>query len=164
MLISLALCAVLLVAIGAAVAASVAATRDNDEFFRASQAGRIALAQILTEARRGWVDVNSTSTSLHLLTAAGSQAADDRTYTYYPPTAAPNTPSAELRLITNDDSTDPDYVLARNVSAMTFSIQTGTDSTGAACVTEVTVTITVTIGNNQVCLSGSTSPRRSMLQ
>jgi len=162
MLISLALCATLMVAIAAAVTASAAASRENDEFFRASQAARVTLQQLITEVRRGWVDTASTTTSLHLLTAAGSQVAHDRTYTYYPPTTAPNTPSAQVRLITNDDATDPDYVMARNVSAMSFAIQRGTDSAGAACVTEVTITITVTVGNNQGCLCGSASPRRSL--
>jgi type II secretory pathway pseudopilin PulG len=164
MLISLALCATLLNAIATAVTASAAAARENDEFFRASQAARVTLQQLLTETRRGWVDTQSTSTSLHLLTAAGAQPAHDRTYTYYPPTASPSTPSGEVRLITNDDATDPDYTLARIVSALNFSIQTGTDATGAPCVTDVTVTLTVTIGKNQICLCGSASPRRSLLQ
>ena len=51
-MISLAITTMLLTAIAAAFHSSSQIIKENDEFFRATQAGRVCLNQILTEVRR----------------------------------------------------------------------------------------------------------------
>src|SRR3982750_1159937 len=77
-MIALAITAALLTGVAMAFVASSAAVSNNDQFFRATQASRISLNRILTQVRRGTVDTNSTSTSLHLLTDTNQ----DYTYNY----------------------------------------------------------------------------------
>ena len=150
-MISLAIAAMLLTAVAAAFKTSAEAISLNDQFFRATQAGRVSLNRILTQVRRGSVDTHSTSSNLHLITDTGQ----DLSYTY-------DSANKQLKLVTNSDTTDPDYVLARNVSQLSFGIQTGTDYAGHVCVSRVSLLITVTIGNNSVVLSGTGAPRRNL--
>src|SRR5215218_4356873 len=51
-MISLTICSFLLVAVAAAYNASASAVEMNDRFFRATQAGRVTMNQLLTEIRR----------------------------------------------------------------------------------------------------------------
>jgi len=151
-LISLAIAAALLTAVGVAFTSSAKAMKINDDFFRASQAARVAVNRIMTQARCGSVDETSTSTSLHIITDSNQ----DLTYTY-------DSTNKQLKLITNSDLTDPDYVLARNVTSCTFIIELGTDYNNATCVSRVTLNIKVTCGTNDVLLSGSAAPRRNIV-
>src|SRR5206468_3507358 len=70
-LVALAICAALLTAVAAAFRASADAVQQNDQFFRATQAARVALSRMLTQVRRGTPATNSTSSNLHLLTDTG---------------------------------------------------------------------------------------------
>jgi hypothetical protein len=145
-MISLSITAGLLTAVAAAFRASGDAITQNDQFFAATQSARVALARMLTQVRRGTPAIDSTSNSLHLLTDTGL----DVTYKYDPATQ-------ELNLVTSTST-----ILVHNASQCTFSIQTGTDSTGVTCVSKATILIAVTVGDNNVVLSGSASPRRSL--
>src|SRR4051812_7948867 len=69
-LISLAITALLLTGVAAAFRASAAAIKINDQFFRASQAARISLNQIMTEVRRCQNGVVGAS-SLQITTQTG---------------------------------------------------------------------------------------------
>ena len=151
-LISLAIAAALLTAVGVAFTSSAKAMKINDDFFRANQAARVALNRIMTQARCGSVDETSTSTSLHIIT----DTLKDVTYTY-------DSANKQLKLITNYSLTDPDYVLARNVSSCSFIVDLGTDYNNAPCVSRVTMNIKVTCGTNDVLLSGSAAPRRNVV-
>src|SRR5205823_7082731 len=51
-MISMAIAALLLVGVSAAYTASADAVEANDNFFRATQAGRVTMTQLLTEIRR----------------------------------------------------------------------------------------------------------------
>jgi hypothetical protein len=150
-LIGLAIAAALLTAVAIGFVASACAISENDEFFRAAQSGRVSLNRILTQVRRGTPANDSTATSLHLLTDRG----DDVTYRY-------DASSKTLSLVTNTIVTDPDYVIARNVSRCSFGTQSGVDPTGHTCISRATVMIAVTIGDNQILYSGSAAPRRSL--
>lgn len=149
-MISLAIAVALLAAVAAAFVASSDAINENDEFFRATQCGRVALNRILTQARRGVVSTSSTSSSLRLITDTGS----DVTYVY-------SSGAGTITLVTNSVTTDSDYVLARNLSSAQFDITTGANYAGTTAVTRVSVSLTVVVGNNQVLLSGSATPRRN---
>jgi type II secretory pathway pseudopilin PulG len=156
-LISLAICATLLTAVGVGFVATSNSMRNNDEFTRATQAARVCLLHLENEIRTGWVDPNitvaadGTTTQVNVITTANA----DLTYKY-------DSARKQLLLVTNSKTTDPDYVLVRNLSSARFTIQKGTDATGATCVNEVGITLTVTVGDNQVCLSGSAAPRRGL--
>jgi prepilin-type N-terminal cleavage/methylation domain-containing protein len=138
MMISLAISAMLLTAIGAAYHASCSAIEMNDQFYRATQAARVSLNQILDQVRRcqsGAVDV----TSLDVTTDLGEQRTyelngTDLTMTFTPPGAtAPST-----------------YKLASNLKTLQFS----TDGKS------ISMLVTVAVGTNQVTLCGSAFPRR----
>jgi len=150
-LISLSIAATLLTAVAAAFRASGDAIDMNDDFFRATQAARVSLARMVTQVRRGTPATDTSSSSLHLLTDTGQ----DVSYTY-------DSSTQQLNLLTNGNTTATNYVLAHNVSTCTFSTTTGTDSSGATCVAKVNIVIAVTVGNNQILLSGSAAPRRSI--
>lgn len=156
-MISLSITALLLTAAAGAFQVSAAAVQDNDEFFRASQAARVSLHQILTQVRRGSVRLDADPQWVRLTTApeAGQVTGKDVTYQYAPATK-------RLMLVTNDDLTDPDYTLASNVVDMRFDVEPGTDYTNAPCVANVTVMIRVKVGGNQVTLSGAAAPRRNL--
>jgi Tfp pilus assembly protein PilW len=157
LLISLAICATLLTAVGVGFVATSNSMRSNDEFARATQAARVCLLHLENGIRTGWVDPNitvapdGTATQIHLITTTDS----DLTYTY-------DSPKKQLLLITNSVLTDADYVLIRNLSSARFTIQKGTDVSGNDCINEIGITLTVAIGDNQICLSGSAAPRRGL--
>jgi Tfp pilus assembly protein PilW len=151
MMISLAITVTLLTAVAAAFRASSDAIDVNDDFFRATQGARVSLARMLTQVRRGTPATDTTSSSLHLITDGGQ----DVNYNY-------NSSAQTLTYITNGSPTAHNYTLARNVSQCSFSTVNGTDSTGTACVAKVTIVIAVKVGDNQILLSGSAAPRRSL--
>ncbi len=148
-MISLAIVAMLLTAAGAAFCSSGQAIEVNDEFFRASQAARVSINRMLTQCRKGTVLTTSTSDSLNFNT----DLMQDVSYAY-------DSTNDQLLFVTNDVTTDPDYVLARNVTACTFSYVHGTNpATNADCIARVAISITVTVGNNSITLCGSAAPR-----
>jgi hypothetical protein len=157
-MISLAITAMLLTAVAAAFTASAQAIGENDDFFRATQAGRVSINHFLTEIRTGTIDAPSNSYTLRLITApkAGGGGEEDRTYQW-------RSADKKLYLVTNDDTTDPDYVLASNVTSATFSAEMGKDYNNTDCVARITVTLVVTIGNNAVRLSGSAAPTKNLI-
>jgi type II secretory pathway pseudopilin PulG len=148
-MISLAIAATLLTAAAAAFTASARAVEANDTFFRASQAARVSLNQILTEVRRSWsvdvVSANQINMETHDLR--------DRSYVY-------DSTTQTLKLVTNDVTTDPDYTLCNNVTTHAFSSDTVTDSNGISHTVRVSVTLVVKVGENSVRLTGSAAPRR----
>ena len=150
-MVSLAIAATLLTAAAAAFNASSQVVQENDEFFRATQAARISLNQMLTQVRRGRVPLAAGGQALRLTTAAD----EDVTYRYLPA-------NQRLVLITNADGTDPDYTLASNVSFMTIDVEAGKNAIGADCVARVSVTIRVRVGSNEVTLTGAAAPRRNL--
>ncbi len=147
-LISLSISAMLLTAVASAFSASSQIIETNDEFFRASQSARVSMNQILTEVRRCHA-MTVDSSNISLITFDN----DDRTYRY-------DSSAKQLRLVTNDITTDPDYVLANNVVAASFSADTEAGEGGVQRVVRVSVTLVVDVGGNQVRLTGSAAPRR----
>ena len=149
-MISLAISAMLLTAVAAAFTASSDAIEQNDTFFRASQAARVSMTQILTEIRRAnAVQVPANNKSLSIITHDNK----DRTYSF-------DSAAQKLKLITNDILTDPDYTLANNCTSATFDADTFTDAGGIKHVVRVAVTVIVKVDKNTIRLTGSAAPRR----
>jgi type II secretory pathway pseudopilin PulG len=138
-LISLSICAMLLTAAGAAFQASNDAIRMNDEFFRASQAARVSVNQVMSEVRKCQSGVVS-DTSLELTTATGEK----RTYDFHADTGQ--------FTMTIDGIVPVTALMARNVSNVRF------DTDGRT----MSMTVTVQIGTNQIVLNGSAIPRRML--
>lgn len=147
-MVALAITAALLTAVAGAFTAAAEAIKENDEFFQATQTGRVALTRILTQVRRGSVDDQSTATSLHLVTDTGV----DVRYTY-------DAANKIIQMIIHSNGVDTTYMLARNVNTCTFATQTGTDYAGNPCISRVAVSIAIQVDNNQVLLSGTGTSR-----
>ena len=96
------------------------------------------------------MDEASTTTSLHVIT----DTSQDVTYNY----------DATNQLITlTDNSSGTVHTLGRDVTACQFLIQLGTDYNNAACVSRVTMEVTVKVGDNTVFLTDSAAPRRNIV-
>ena len=163
-MISLTISSFLLVAVAAAYSASADAVEMNDKFFRATQAGRVTMNQLLTEIRRAdYILVAPTKDSIIVTRPQVNRINAEeksREYKY-----DPNTRKITLQIFfERPDKTvysSPAYSLASNVEWAEFAtpdrIQ---DVTGQWLDVRVPVTIDVKIGTNSVRLSGSSSPRR----
>jgi len=145
-MISLAICASLLTAVAMAFRASADAVEQNDQFFRATQAARVAMARILTQVRRGTPATDSTSTNLHLLTDNGL----DVSYHY-------DSGTKQLTLVTTTQT-----ILVHDATYCAFAYTLGTDPQGLPCVSKATVNISVMVGSNSLLLTGPASPRRTI--
>lgn len=154
-LIALAITAALLTAVAAAFTASSAAINENDEFFMATQGGRVALSRILTQVRRGTVSTDSTAQELTLITDSG------KTHRYF----IDLTPGQQvIKLITIDNGIESTHVLARTISAGSFTYEKEYHPDGSVKhVKRVAMTLTVEKNNNRILFSG-TATCRAILQ
>jgi type II secretory pathway pseudopilin PulG len=140
LLVSLTISASLLTAVAMAFSASTHAVEINDQFFRATQAARVSVNQIMTEARRCQSGLVS-SNSLELTLASGQV----RIYAF-------NSTKKELTATLMALPTPETHTMARNVSDVQFMTDGKT----------ISMLITVTVGDNSVLLNGSAMPRRAV--
>ena len=151
LLLALAITAVLLAAVAFAFTASVTNYQENEKIFKTINNARQALYRITTELRTASaVDPNLITTQCSLITAAGT----DITYRY-------NAADDKLYLITNDDLTDPDYVLCDNVTAASFTKSTFVEES-VTYVKNVQVSMTVQSGDFSRTLSAAAVVRRNL--
>ena len=143
-MIALAITAALLTAVAAAFSASAAAINENDEFFMATQGGRVALSRILTHVRRGTVSTTSTATELTLITDSG------KTHKY-----TIDLVNKIIKLTTIESGVESTHTLARTISAGAFTYENGTDYDGNPCIKRVAMTLTVEKNNNRILFSGT---------
>lgn len=139
-LMSLAISAMLLAAVGAAYHASAQAIEMNDQFFRASQVARVSINQIMADVRKCQSGVVS-DTTLELTTATG----EIRTFAF--------DPTDKVLRITRDDGITPvTHTMAKNVESVEFRTDGQT----------IAMSVAVRIGTNQILLNGSALPRRTL--
>jgi prepilin-type N-terminal cleavage/methylation domain-containing protein len=170
-MISLAITSMLLSAIAAAFHSSTQVITENDEFFRATQAARVALNQMLTEVRRADAvaarDQNVsnftvrgiTNTLLPVSRPVLSQSSMEfMRYYRYDDTAH------KLMLSFQDPNGNysAEHPVASNVQVAPFSWDTALDKDGVPYVTRVSIAMEVAVGNNRIRISGSAVPRRSV--
>lgn len=149
LLIAMAITSMLLVAVAVAFHASMMSYRENEDLFMAVNRARQSLFRITTQLRTGyWVDPNAPNNECSFFTAGG----DDITYRY-------NSTDSKLYLVTNDISTDSDYVLCDNVSDMTFG-KTTRIVDGDTDVVSVHISMTVEVGNARRTLTSAAVIRR----
>ena len=157
-MVSLLITATLLTAAAAAYQASSSAVASNSDFFRASQAARVTMNQVLAEIRKAesiqvysdHIDVIRPSTLL-------TPGEVFRRY-YFDSTNSRIT----LQIFTTGNTAGPLYELASNVSSATFGpAQMGQDWNNTLVAQHVPVSITVTLNKNYVTLSGAAGPWRA---
>ncbi len=151
LLISLAIAAILLASIAVAINASAINYTENEEMFKTMNSARQALFRMTTQIRTAdAVDPNASSNACSMITADG----EDITYLY-------NGGDNKLYLITNDDTTDSDYVLCENVTAMNFTKNTVLED-AVIKVKSVQISITVQSGDFQRTIASAAVVRRNL--
>ena len=163
-MISLTITTLLLVAVAAAYNASAAAVEINDKFFRATQAARVTLNQVLAEVRRAEsVLCSADGNSIFITRPADVRAATNeeaRQYRYDPVTH-----SITVQIFYDNGvlkSESPRYTLARNIEYASFGPPDKAAATAAGSDARIPVTVEVKISSNTVRLNGSSTPRLAM--
>lgn len=151
MLLALAITGILLAAVAVAFNASIINYRENEDIFKTINSARQALFRITTQLRTAnAVDPNSPDNECTLITATG----EDITYRY-------NNADNKLYLITNDNLSDPDYLLCDDVAAMTFTRATATED-AVTYVKSVQISITVASDNTERTVSAAVVIRKNL--
>jgi len=150
-LLALAIAGILLAAVATAFNASAINFKENEEIFRVVNNARQALVRMTAQIRTAdAVDPNAPANECSFITAAG----EDLTYRYV-------SADEKLYLITNDDLSDPDYVLCEHVTAFTCT----KDSVVEDMVTKVKsvqISMTVGFGDLQRTVSTAAVVRRNL--
>ena len=143
-MISLAISSSLLVAVAAAFNSSSKAIEYNDQFTRAAQAARVTVNQVMTEIRRcsSYPIVAGDHASVDMMT----YALEHRIYAWI---------SGNNTMIITRENMSPwiTNTMATNVTNCAFFDD-------GKC---LTMLVTVKVGNNQIVLSGSATPRRMVV-
>ncbi len=151
LLLALAIASILLATVATAFNASIINYRQNEDIFKVINSARQSLFRITSQLRTAdAVDPTSPPNECTFITANG----DDITYRY-------NNADNKLYLITNDDLSDPDYVICDNVTAMTFTKDTVIVES-IEKVRSVQISITVACGNVQKKISAAAVVRRNL--
>jgi len=171
-MISLAITSMLLTAIAAAFHSSSQIITQNDEFFRATQAGRVCLNQILTETRRADAiaceTVNFPSFSVPPLTAdllpisrplSGQSTMEFIRYYRY------DAPTKRIMLYFQDanGNLSAEHAVAGNVQKSPFAWELAYDKDNKPYVKRLSIALEILVGNNNIRLSGSAAPRRTIV-
>jgi prepilin-type N-terminal cleavage/methylation domain-containing protein len=153
LLVALAITAILLVAVAVAFNASVMNYTENEDIFKAVNSARQASYRITTQLRTAnAVEPNEPANRCSFVTAGG----EDLTFRFDPG-------ENRLYLITNDDSSDIDYVLCDNVTAMSFTKATGVDpDSGFIFVKSVQLSMTVEVGDTHRTVNSAVVIRRNL--
>ena len=149
-MISLAIAATLLTATAMAYSASMRAVDMNDQFFRASQAARVSVNQIMTEIRRcAMYQLDPANPHfLQVQTAPmGDRPSEVWNYTFNPT-------ARQLTVSIQSINPTPTMPIARNVEDVEFT----RDAAG----TTVCMLIRVKVGDNELTVVGSASPRKQV--
>ncbi len=162
-IVSIAITGMLLTGLASAFVTSADAVEMNEQFFRATQAARITLNQVMVECRRAdALQCSSTSTYDYFDVIRPEEVLDEnevfRRYRY-------DATNRQITLTIHyaDETTSPSYVMVRNVESAQFGPpQTGVDSNNATVVKRLPVVLTVKVGKNVVTLNGAAGPRRAM--
>ncbi len=155
LLIALAITAILLTAIAVAFNASVINYTENEKIYKAINSARQAMFRITSQLRTA--DSVDSSAPVNECTF---ETADGKNLTYRYDASA-----KVLYLITNDDTTDPDYKLCENVEAMTFTkdvVVVVEDTVEVTKVRSVQMAITVSAGGLTKKLAAAAVIRRNL--
>ena len=164
-MISLAICASLLTAVGAAYNASAQAIATNDRFYRASQSARVSMLQLQKAIRTcNFSHVGNYSTYAGAASVSSNELHVTRdgvqkTYVF-------DAATGKLRLYHGDtvsSPTAPWNSLASNISSLTFTadMEIAPSNSGMRPV-RITIDMVVTVGSDSVHLTGAAVPRYTL--
>lgn len=162
-MISISITGMLLAGITSAFVTSADAVEQNEQFFRATQAARVTLNQVVVECRRSdALQCSDTGTYDYFDVIRPQEVLDpNEVFRRYRFEAADN--RITLTLHYADGTTSPSYVMVRNVRAAEFGPpQMGVDANNAAVVQRMPVVLTIQVGRNAVTLNGAAGSRRAM--
>ncbi len=165
LMISLAICSMLLTAVAMAFHTTTHAVEVNDRFFRASQTARVAMTQMTSAVRTSDAcqvgtpaqqsqNLIRNATNLDIITSDGRLIS----YVFNPDTRT-------LSLVRQDeDGTETTHVLARDIASATFDgvIEQHPD-TGIRRLVKVSIRLVVEVENQSLLLNSSTMPRRELV-
>jgi len=159
-MISLSITVTLLVAVAAAFTASASAVQVNADFFRATQAARISVNQMLNQIRQADSVAVPSSAEVDVTLPLQLQQPNENTRAFVWDSLHQR---LTLQILYNDGATSPLYELASSISSATFGpARTGTDwNNDPNVVQKVPVSVTVTVGQNAITLNGAGGPRRA---
>ncbi len=154
-LLSIAITAMLLTALGAAVHTSVQGYTENEKISNMTQSGRTVLARIVRDIRTcDAVDANSTLITIIPADANGPQQVQYE-YTggllYYRRTVNSVTTSSVLLGSGNNVS----------ISSFTISRTTGADWKNLSCIKDISLKLVLNVGGQTMTVTASASPRRN---
>lgn len=160
-MISLAISTMLLVAVSSAFSASAAAVEMNDRFFRASQAARVTMNQLLMEIRRcDSVEVGTNYINIIRPVENLTPGEVYRSYSYDPAGRR-----ITVQIFQAGNVGGPVYTLASNVESAQFGpAEMVKDANEAWVVVRVPLTVTTRIDSNDITLNGAAAPRRAQKQ
>jgi prepilin-type N-terminal cleavage/methylation domain-containing protein len=151
LLLVLAITGMLLAAVATAFNALSISHAENERMFKAVSKARQAMLRITTQLRTAESVGTDSQTDQCTLT---SSSGENLTYLY-------DSDAATLYLVTNDDGSDPDYVLCDNVSAARFDKATFS-SDGETKVKYVQISLTITDGDTQQTVNAAAAVRRNL--
>jgi len=153
-LLALVITAMLMAAVAVAFNASITNYKQNQNIFNNINSARQALYRITTQIRTAnAVDPNAPANECSFFTSDGN----DITYRY-------DNTDCKLYLMTNNNPSDPNYLLCDNITAMSFTQDTDTDDQGDPYVKSVQISLTIGHGNIQQTLSAAAVIRRNLQQ
>jgi len=167
-MISLAITAMLLVAVATAFTGASQAIELNDTFFRCTQAARVTMDQVLGEIRNcDSLDMATANTIKIIRPAPGSgpysrQATETERDFVYDSTNSRIT----LQILYSGGTASPVYELASNVASCSFGpVDMGKDYNNADIPIHIPISLNVKAGTgnttSSIMLNGSAAPRRA---
>jgi prepilin-type N-terminal cleavage/methylation domain-containing protein len=163
MMVSMSITTMLLAGVAGSFVSSANVVSANDAFFRASQAARVTLNQVVVECRRAdAVQCSNTGTYDYIDVIRPVEVLEtNEVFRRYRYDVANRQLTMTLRYADGTDGTP--RVMVRNVAAATFGPpQMGVDSNNATVVQRLPISVTIGVGPNAITMTGSTSPRRAM--
>lgn len=158
-MISLVITAMLLASVAAAYNASSTAVGANADFFRASQAARITMNQVVAEIRQ-CESVQVSSDHVDIIRSS-TMLLPNEVFRRFQYDATNKAVKLTIYGANNTTIAGP-YEMASNVTSAVFGpAVTGADWNNAQVVQHVPISITVTVGRNFATLTGSAGPRRA---
>ncbi len=157
-LLSLAILAMLMAAVGGAVFASLDSYEENENIATATQATRSVLDRIARDIRTATA-VSAGSTQITIITPAGSEA-QQIDYEW-------DTGDRVLYYRRNVDGSTTSYPLLGDgevtIDSFTVTYETGLDWQGTSCTKSVSVSIAIAIDGKTFTMTASAAPRRNQI-
>ena len=158
-MVSMTITSMLLVGVSAAYSASANAVDGNDRFFRATQAARVTMTQLLTEVRRADSVLTAPTNDSIIITREQSLRVPEEQSREFKYDAANKRITVQIFYKKADGTTyaSPLYSMCRNVPEAKF----GPPDKLSGVEVRVPVTVVVASGGNEVRLSDTSGPRRA---